>query len=375
MSRLVTYITGAILLWVARSSPSSELLATSVVAFAQSESSRESGKNVDGSGDRMAPQRLIVWTRPACGPCVQFWRDLATDAAFRSALCERFDIHWADPSACRAAADARGIRLLPTFDLGARRVEGYQGKRWLWRELTAVSSADSQSAPPRGESVTERESDLTARPIVPLPPLLRAPRSTRDAAEEGPPPPASAPTSPSRLSQDASTGTGQRGNNTRRESRAPLNRRLGETLRRSVPLVLTGLELAGVVGGTAATGGAGTIAVATLWRSWKRRRRMPRAPGDCRDDGGRNSLAGEEEPAVPRAPFPRRLDEARELLALRQSEGRVATLDALRGMFLDDELRKLATSLNEDEASLAAKVKAAINVRVDEVAPLSTTID
>lgn len=73
------------------------------------------------------------------------------------------------------------------------------------------------------------------------------------------------------------------------------------------------------------------------------------------------------------APFPRQLDEAGELLALRQSEGRVATLDTLRGMFLDDELEKLMEG-DPVAAQLALSLRKAIDARVEEVAPLTTTV-
>ncbi len=73
-----------------------------------------------------------------------------------------------------------------------------------------------------------------------------------------------------------------------------------------------------------------------------------------------------------RAPFPRQLDEAGELLGLRQSEGRVATLDTLRGMFLDDELDKLKDDPDTQVSSLVRRIREAVDTRVDEVAPLTT---
>ena len=44
-------------------------------------------------------------------------------------------------------------------------------------------------------------------------------------------------------------------------------------------------------------------------------------------------------------------------------------------MFLDDELTKLTASSNDAEAVVAHQLKSSIDTRVDEVAPLSTTID
>ena len=51
----------------------------------------------------------------------------------------------------------------------------------------------------------------------------------------------------------------------------------------------------------------------------------------------------------------------------------MAVLDALRGMFLDDELTKLKTTGNDTEAAVARQLQTNIDTRVDEVAPLSTT--
>ncbi|MGE0374509.1 MAG: hypothetical protein AB7I48_12015 [Planctomycetaceae bacterium] len=143
-----------------------------------------------------------------------------------------------------------------------------------------------------------------------------------------------------------------------------------------MPFALSGLEVAGILGGTAATGGLGTIAFAAFWRLLRRRRLGKQVPWIRLATLSDAPNAGEEaDREVSRAPFPRRLDEARQLLALRQSEGRVATLDALRGMFLDDELAKLTSSGNDVEASIANSLKTAIDARVEEVAPLSTTLD
>ncbi len=71
-------------------------------------------------------------------------------------------------------------------------------------------------------------------------------------------------------------------------------------------------------------------------------------------------------------PFPRKLDEARQLLELRKSEGRVGLLDALRGMFLDDEIEKLRES-NPESNSITERLVDAIDRRVDDVAPPSTS--
>jgi hypothetical protein len=135
-----------------------------------------------------------------------------------------------------------------------------------------------------------------------------------------------------------------------------------------VPTALTILSTVGVIGGSAATGGVGGVALMILLKLWKRRATRSSqgkvSPSDSIVEGG----------AAPslRAPFPRQLDEAGELLELRQSEGRVATLDTLRGMFLDDELEKLKSDPDPQIASVVRRIREAVDTRVDEVAPLTT---
>ncbi|MCA9073838.1 MAG: hypothetical protein KDA93_02305 [Planctomycetaceae bacterium] len=144
----------------------------------------------------------------------------------------------------------------------------------------------------------------------------------------------------------------------------------------TAPIALTALELASLISGTAATGGVGTFALTVLWRILKRRRQRKQAQDTIVVTRTNDPQQEEESRSIPdRAPFPRQLDEARELLALRQSEGRVAVLDALRGMFLDDELIKLKTQGTNAEASIADQLQTRIDNRVDEVAPLSTTVE
>ena len=50
----------------------------------------------------------------------------------------------------------------------------------------------------------------------------------------------------------------------------------------------------------------------------------------------------------------------------------MATLDALRGMFLDDELDKLKSESYPSRAAIVRQIRAAVDNRVDEVAPLTT---
>ena len=128
-----------------------------------------------------------------------------------------------------------------------------------------------------------------------------------------------------------------------------------------VPKLISVLTSLGVLSGSAFTGGIGGVALMLAWRLLKRR--ATRVASGKTSQGGTSGSA---------APFPRELDEAGELLGLRRSEGRVATLDTLRGMFLDDELSKLHDSPDPTAAAIAQKLRAAIDKRVDEVAPLTT---
>ena len=133
------------------------------------------------------------------------------------------------------------------------------------------------------------------------------------------------------------------------------------------PVAISVLTSLGVLSGTAVTGGVGGVALLLLLKVLQRRA--------TRGSQGK-SPAAEGGVAVPtaRAPFPRQLDEAGELLGLRQSEGRVATLDALRGMFLDDEFEKLKDDPDSRTRQVVDRIFAAINHRVDEAAPLTTKV-
>lgn len=277
-------------------------------------------------GQSCPGEPLTIWTATWCGSCRRFWQDFRDDPAFRGVITSRFHVHAVDVDQHRRAADAAGMTSVPVFQWQRSRVIGYQGKSWLLGRLGFTPAVPAGDAPPH--------------PVIET---VDAPGDELAASAPSP------PVRPFRL--------------------------LGRLWGTSVPIVLTTLEMFGILGSTAATGGIGAIALGALWRAWRRRgnrrRKAPQADADIdvllKTEGG--------ERVVARAPFPRRLDEARQLLALRQSEGRVAVLDALRGMFLDDELQKLTDSPDERDVSIARRLRNNIDTRVDEVAPLSTTID
>ncbi len=68
-------------------------------------------------------------------------------------------------------------------------------------------------------------------------------------------------------------------------------------------------------------------------------------------------------------PLPRKLDEARELLRLRQQEGRHAIHDGLFGALADAELEKLV----ESGDTTALRLRDTLQRRMNDIAPLSTT--
>ncbi len=119
------------------------------------------------------------------------------------------------------------------------------------------------------------------------------------------------------------------------------------------------LEALGILGATST--GVGAAGVAGIWLLKKLLARKPRpAPRQ-------SEVAG-------KAPFPRQLDEARELLEIRQSEGRVGVLDQLRGMFLDDEVEKLLETVQGDQQTLLKDLMNRIDSQVDQIAPLATKV-
>ena len=74
-------------------------------------------------------------------------------------------------------------------------------------------------------------------------------------------------------------------------------------------------------------------------------------------------------------PLPRELDEARELLRLRQHEGRVGALDALRGMVVDDELQKLIDDEDSPKREFARELRRTLDRTVNSIAPVAVKGD
>lgn len=294
------------------------------------------------AGPSPRPQ-LTVYTSRWCAPCQRFWQDYRTNARLRTALEQRFLITAIDVDQRPELARSRRIDAVPAFESPTQRVYGYEGADWLLSQL----GLDPAAAPP-----------VPAAP-VPAAPVPAAP------VPAAPVPAAAVPPAPAPVADEPQAST---------TDNAPglFTSVTGALVRTVIGLSPWGPVL-GVLGGTAATGGLGAIALAAgvaLWRRRQRRRQQmtlaSHVTSDARAAGG-----GASRPA----PFPRALDEARELLELRQSEGRVAVLDALRGMVLDDELQKAAADAGPAETAALNRLRAAVDARVNEIAPLSVRLE
>ncbi|WP_437191477.1 thioredoxin family protein [Planctomicrobium sp. SH527] len=287
--------------------------------------------------------RLDVWSASWCGACRRFRSDLKQSPAFRQQLELHFELHWHDADQEQGLARQLQIQALPTFLTPDRRLTGYQGTDKLLRELGVA------------HSIAEPISNRAIPESVPLP---------REQSPEVEPagqlavthPSVSPPSQPAVISFSDSAGVPPMAEPPG-ESATALPSWIGEVL----PCSLTMLEWAGVIGGATATGGIGGVLITLLKGRLQRRLRTSL----------QTHSASERSSVGQPVPFPRELDEARELLELRQSEGRVAVLDALRGLFLDDELQKVESSSNPHEVQVARRLREAIDTRVAEIAPLS----
>lgn len=278
---------------------------------------------------------LTIWTAEWCEPCQRFHADWKANSQLRLTIESHYQVVVRDWDQDRSLANRSGISTVPTFQAEQREVQGYLGPDWLLEQLSLKPPrSEPGQAPAEPPPKTEIAPSPALTPkIAPLviptgPPRLSLPPLTQHP--EPPPPETSRPS-------------------------------IGGRLVELAPMVISVLTSLGVISGTAFSGGIGGVALMIVWRLLKRR--ATRAASVKTTQGGTSGTA---------APFPRELDEAGELLGLRKSEGRVATLDTLRGMFLDDELSKLHDSPDPTAAALAQKLRAAIDKRVDEVAPLTT---
>ncbi|MDB4742930.1 thioredoxin family protein [Planctomicrobium sp.] len=287
---------------------------------------------------------LVIWTAKWCSSCHLFWRNWNTDSNFRAAIEEHFHVHILDYDRHRGLAIKHRIQHLPTFQSQNYRIIGFKNRESLLKQLKLSASGSTPIKTP-----TELGYQASSDEITTLPSTEEIATSETLAIEAIP----TEGESPEQLVVPSPPP----------ESKSWLGR-----ISHALPVGLTLLQWTGILGGTAATGGFAGFAIAMLPKliSLRKRRR--------KQSGPKQNASGERSDATPPCPFPRELDEAGQLLKLRQSEGRVAVLDALRGMFLEDELEKLKKSKDRSASSILNELMSAVDSRVDQVAPLSTKL-
>ncbi len=307
---------------------------------------------------------LTIWSATWCAPCQSFHRDLDTLPQFRKQLEAKFQLIERDIDRSPQAAQQANISTVPTFETGGRRITGYLGPDWLLQQLGASAPAtpsDRSNSPSANSPGPAKDQE----PDPKIPPLSASPDASQPVvpAPFNPTPDQPSVHAPALTSEPEREAKPAASLPTPLKSHPPWGRIL-----ELAPTALTILSTVGVIGGTAATGGVGGVALMILFKLLKRR-----ATRTIQGKVTSNATTSEGGAAHNnRAPFPRQLDEAGELLGLRQSEGRVATLDTLRGMFLDDELEKLKSDSDPQVAAVIRRIRDAVDSRVDEVAPLTT---
>ena len=296
-----------------------------------------------------AKPTLTIWTASWCGPCQQFHRDLASQPRFRQQLESKFQLIERDIDQFPAAAQRAQVTRVPIFQAAHQRVAGYLGPEWLLQQLGIAEPVPPTTAPPA--PVPQPTPEITIPETLPSAPLRMPVSLPEGASDKG------------QVTSEAGSGSLPSA-----ISHPPLpSPSLWSRILGLAPTVITILSSLGIISGTALTGGVGGVALMLALKLLQRRATRA-APGTTTSTP---APQGGVAPSA-QAPFPRQLDEAGQLLGLRQSEGRVATLDTLRGMFLDDELDKLTSDADPQMVALVRQIRTAVDTRVDEVAPLTT---
>lgn len=313
-------------------------------------------------GNCRRPNTMLVWTAPWCNACQQFWNDYREDAQFRAAVDARVHIHHANADRHPLQARLNKVRSLPTFITSHGRLEGYRSKQRFLDRLVAIGGLNSRST----SSSDSGKQELAETPPLKTPsnsdPAVGDEQANSSLLEMIP-----KQTPPAPVDREVDPPTAIAAGET-----CPTPSRL-YTL---AGVTLTALEWFGLAGAT--TGPLG-VALATLALIRKRRRRrsrtsrsphLPTSPLSSRPQEGPPASTPRGPPTEPSPPFPRELDKARELLRLRQREGRVAALDAIRGMVVDDELDRLAAG---GQPEFAEQLRQQLNDRVQQIAPIATS--
>ena len=274
---------------------------------------------------------LRIFTSAWCAPCQQFWSDLQSDTGFREQLVSRYRIVRIDADKQPMLTRSFGVRSLPTFRTAQITLSGYKGTDWLLRRLGIDSIGESTAPAPDRVAPGDRKTiDQQGVPNV------SGPKESSGA-------------SPREATSRAQTGI--------------------EIAGRWLPSIISVLGTTGTLATGGISGALAGLAVTMIRRRRRRRQKSADNSNTSQEIDTRSTLPEPEGGPAQPTPFPRKLDEARELLAIRQSEGRVAILDALRGMFLDDELDKLTQSGDGGSDAFVRNLRTRINARVDEALP------
>ncbi len=284
---------------------------------------------------------LIVWTAKWCANCRQFSNAWNSNSTFRAQLQRAFHIHILNYDQHRDLAVSHNIQHLPTFQTRSGRIIGFESKSSLLSQLLGTREPPKEH-PNNQDSQPERSNTESGDTEIAVPEQI----PSEEKQEQEPKP---------KLPESAKPKTAQ----------TPRF----QWLKKWIPVGSSFLYQVGILSGTAASGGLAGFALAVLPRLLARRKTKLVQPSN------KSLPSGERSVLTSNIPFPRQLDEAGELLAIRQSEGRVAVLDALRGMFLDDELEKITATADEKTKTTLTQLKSSIDQRVDEVAPLSTRVE
>ncbi len=299
---------------------------------------------------------LIIWTASWCGPCQQFHRDFHRLPEFRRQLETAFSLDWR-PVPAEPSLSSNATLKVPTFKTGSLKIEGYRGPEDLLLNLGVTDprgvapthsndSADLRDTPSNNDASVIPANEPGDLPHPPIRTRGKEKESLTSSDQADPP----------LISSEVDRTE---------ETRSPVTpspSELAESIIEAIPVTLTVLQWTGVIGGSVATGGLLGLSLSFLSGLTKvRQLRSARTVSTASEGGAADGPI----------PFPRELEEARQLLALRQSEGRVAVLDALRGLFLDDELERFEQRPESPEAAFAGSLRKAIDLRVSEVAPLS----
>lgn len=332
---------------------------------------------VDAAGGRPT---LYVFTDKACIPCQRFKDDYATDHNFRRALQAMYFVRFVDIDTEPGLAARFNVTRAPTF---AR--EGFQNV------VDYTTKADLMAALLRHQSIPAEDEvpleDVEQRPAPDLEDDVEVP------IESGPDPP---PDDDEALTEDGELET-------LAKSVAIILARMNEesslqedtevatsppeeageseggflssstfgTLMSLAEIVL----LLGAGGSGIGLGVGGAIGVAKLAsRLFRVGKKVKGVVSDRNTAAHQVEIQSKHESdwQSPAVPFPRDLEEARQLYDLRLAEGRIPLLDALGGAFLEDERDKIHNSGSDSEKAVIDKVYFSIRDRLNKIAKPST---